>query len=262
MISIAKLPVTGETFVAREKGELARLDEAWEDGTNVISFVARAGPGSRRWSTGGSDRMQDGRLAGRRAGPRLVVLQPGHRRRRSVERGVHRVCPRLARLPRATSITSPWRKGEVLARLVREQRTLLILDGLEPLQHPPGAQKGRIKDPAIQTLVEELAADNPGLCVITTRLEVTDIAGRAGTESVDLEKLPPEAGAQLLRALGVRAPRRSSEQRPESEAATASPSPSSAPTSETSAEATSAAATRSRSWTRRSESKAASTPGT
>jgi len=100
-------------------------------------------------------------------------------------------------------ITSPWKKGEVLADLVRESRTLLILDGLEPLQHPPGPQKGRIKDPAVQALVRNLAADNPGLCVVTTRLEVADIAGKAGTDSVDLEKLPPEAGADLLRKLGV-----------------------------------------------------------
>ena len=32
----------------------------------------------------------------------------------------------------------PWDKGERLAGLVRRERTLLILDGLEPLQFPPG----------------------------------------------------------------------------------------------------------------------------
>ena len=93
-------------------------------------------------------------------------------------------------------ITSPWRKGEVLARLVRERRTLLLLDGLEPLQHPPGTQTGKIKDPAVQALIRELVTGNPGLCVITTRLKVADLAGRTGADSVDLEKLPPEAGAE------------------------------------------------------------------
>ncbi len=44
-VSIAKLPATGEHFVARE-AELARLDAAWDDeATNVISFVAMGGVG-------------------------------------------------------------------------------------------------------------------------------------------------------------------------------------------------------------------------
>ncbi len=51
--------------------------------------------------------------------------------------------------------------------------------------------------------MRELAADNPGLCVITTRLGVTDLKGLAGVEVVDLEKLPATAGAELLRQLGA-----------------------------------------------------------
>ena len=47
-----------------------------------------------------------------------------------------------------------------LAELVREERTLLILDGIEPLQYPPGPGEGHIKDPGVRTLVRELAARN------------------------------------------------------------------------------------------------------
>jgi hypothetical protein len=32
---------------------------------------------------------------------------------------------------------SPWDRGARLAELIRGQRTLLVLDGLEPLQSPP-----------------------------------------------------------------------------------------------------------------------------
>jgi hypothetical protein len=78
-----------------------------------------------------------------------------------------------------------------------------VLDGLEPLQHPPGAQEGRVKDPAVAALVRELAIKNPGLCVITTRVDVDDVAGRAGTVCVNLENLAPDAGAELLRKLEV-----------------------------------------------------------
>jgi hypothetical protein len=61
-----------------------------------------------------------------------------------------------------------WEKGERLAKLVAHRRTLLILDGLEPLQNPPAPQEGRVREPSVQALLRELAASNIGLCVITT----------------------------------------------------------------------------------------------
>jgi hypothetical protein len=39
-------------------------------------------------------------------------------------------------------------------------RTLLVLDGLEPLQNPPGPQEGRLREPSLQALLRELAAFN------------------------------------------------------------------------------------------------------
>src|SRR5262249_34946267 len=58
---------------------------------------------------------------------------------------------------------SQWEKGERLARLVRQTRSLLVLDGLEPMQHPPGPQEGRLKEQSSQALLRELAAQQPGL---------------------------------------------------------------------------------------------------
>jgi hypothetical protein len=77
-------------------------------------------------------------------------------------------------------VGTPWGKGERLARLIAQRRTLVVLDGLEPLQNPPGPQEGRLREPSLQALLRELAAFNPGLCVITTRLPVTDIARSGG----------------------------------------------------------------------------------
>jgi hypothetical protein len=51
-----------------------------------------------------------------------------------------------------------WEKGERLVKLVGHRRTLLVLDGLEPLQNPPGAQEGRLREPSLQALLRELAA--------------------------------------------------------------------------------------------------------
>jgi hypothetical protein len=103
-------------------------------------------------------------------------------------------------------IGTAWEKGERLAKLVAHRRTLLILDGLEPLQNPPGPQEGRVREPSLQALLRELAAFNTGLCVITTRLPVADIADHEGTSALrrELEQLSSDAGAKLLRALGVK----------------------------------------------------------
>jgi NACHT domain len=102
-------------------------------------------------------------------------------------------------------IGTAWEKGERLAKLVTQRRTLLVLDGLETLQNPPGPQEGRLREPSMQALLRELAALNTGLCVITTRMPVADIADHEGTSALrcDLEHLSSNAGAKLLRALGV-----------------------------------------------------------
>jgi prepilin-type N-terminal cleavage/methylation domain-containing protein len=50
-----------------------------------------------------------------------------------------------------------------LAKLIAQRRTLLVLDGLELLENPPGPQEGRLREPSLQALLRELAAFNPGL---------------------------------------------------------------------------------------------------
>jgi tetratricopeptide (TPR) repeat protein len=105
-------------------------------------------------------------------------------------------------------------KGRRLARLVRKQKTLLILDGLEPLQYPPGEVHGfdgELKDKGMSAFLKELAASCPeagapcGLCVITTREQVTDLEHKKGyaVKEVMLEHLSEEAGAALLKNLGI-----------------------------------------------------------
>lgn len=73
------------------------------------------------------------------------------------------------------------------------------------LQNPPGEEQGRIKDPNLKYLLRELASHNPGLCIITTRIEVDDIKEWNGTfvQNIQLDSLSEEAGAELLKSLGV-----------------------------------------------------------
>lgn len=99
---------------------------------------------------------------------------------------------------------SAYERGERLAGLIRQHRTLLVLDGIEPLQYPPNdPQAGRLKDPALEALLRELAMDNPGLLLITTRESVRNLAAHALAQEYPLDKLPPEAGLALLRHLRI-----------------------------------------------------------
>ncbi|MES2671114.1 MAG: SEFIR domain-containing protein [Pseudomonadota bacterium] len=102
------------------------------------------------------------------------------------------------------TVGGPHERGERLAGLICQHRTLLILDGIEPLQYPPNdPQAGRLKDQALEALLRELAADNPGLVVITTREHLTNVEGYATTEEQKLDKLAKEAAVALLRHLQI-----------------------------------------------------------
>ena len=67
-------------------------------------------------------------------------------------------------------------------------------------------KKDALRDPSLQALLRELAAFNTGLCVITTRLPIADLAEheRSSAPRRDLEQLSSDAGARVLRALGVK----------------------------------------------------------
>ncbi len=44
-------------------------------------------------------------------------------------------------------------KGEAIAGALMSRRALLVLDGIEPLQHGPGPQTGQLKDKGLRALL-------------------------------------------------------------------------------------------------------------
>ncbi|ESZ64761.1 hypothetical protein [Mesorhizobium sp. L103C131B0] len=96
-------------------------------------------------------------------------------------------------------------KGRRLATLVRARPTILVLDGLEPLQSPPGQSGGEVTDPALKALLASLASDNSGLCVVTTRYHIPNLERfGASVAEIEIAGLQAEDGIELLRSLGVR----------------------------------------------------------
>ncbi|MGA8658107.1 MAG: protein kinase [Chthoniobacterales bacterium] len=204
-ISIARLPVTGSDLFGREE-DIAFLDDAWANkDANVVTIAAWAGVGKSTLVNHWLRRMATERYRS----AQLVFGWSFYRQGSSGETSSADEFLDVALSwfgdpdPR---LGTGWEKGERLAKLVAHRRTLLVLDGLEPLQNPPGPQEGRLREPSVQALLRELAAFNTGLCVITTRMPVADIADHEHTSALrcDLEQLSSEAGAKLLRALGVK----------------------------------------------------------
>ena len=204
-ISLAKLPSTNPELFGREK-ELAILDEAWASSqTNIVSLVAWGGVGKTALVNTWLNEMRPDNFRGaeRVFGWSFYSQGAAEGRQTSADQFI---APALRWFGDSEpDAGSPWEKGERLAEYIRKQKTLLILDGIEPLQHPLREDEGRIRDPALQSLVRELANHNPGLCVITTRLDVDDLKDFNGTTVANrhLEHLSPEAGIQLLRHLDV-----------------------------------------------------------
>ena len=204
-ISLSSLPNTGLNLFGRS-AEIDIIDRAWyERETNCLEIVAFGGVGksslvnswlsrldkldyaganrvyawSFHWQGMGSDVISSGDLFIEQALEWFGDKSP--------EKG------------------TPWAKANRLADLIRESRTLLILDGLEPLQCPPGPRQGEIENPAVSLLLRELAANNNGLCIITSRLPISEFASFSDgrIQSLHLERLSNEGGVQLLSAMGV-----------------------------------------------------------
>lgn len=203
-VDIDRLPETGLTLVGR-RSELQMLDDAWADAaTHVVSLVAAGGVGKstlvRKWLA----RLEDEGWGGARLVFGWSFYSQGTGERVTAADAFIDTALRWFGDPNPEK-GSAWDKGERLADLVAKEKTILVLDGLEPLQEAHPVDRGRIKDPALAMLIAGLARRNAGLCVITTRLPVADLEEFPDHSlSRDLEHLSPEAGAFLLRHLGVR----------------------------------------------------------
>lgn len=93
-------------------------------------------------------------------------------------------------------------KANRLIQLMRQWRTLLILDGLEPLQNP---RTGEVRDDGLRALLRGLAGHHGSLCLITTRRRIPELSIWQQTTVPEWQLCPltNKAGAMLLSELGV-----------------------------------------------------------
>lgn len=200
-----KLRHTAQRLIGRD-AELTLLDEAWNDPhRNVVVVRGKGGEGKTslvatwmaelatkdwrgaEWVLDWSFYSQGTRDQGTASGEAFIISALGHFGDPQPNKG------------------GPEERGARLARLVGARRGLLVLDGLEPLQYPPGPMHGQLTDKGVAALLKGLAGQNAGLCVVTTRERVDEIQQHYGRSAIDypLEFLSPAAGAALLHYSGA-----------------------------------------------------------
>ncbi|MCP4220658.1 MAG: ATP-binding protein, partial [bacterium] len=206
---LSRLPRSGHVLVGREK-ELGILDNAWnDDRIHILTVVARGGVGKTALVNEWLNLMKKEKFRGAEKVYCWSFYSQGTSEDRQISSDEFLYDALKWFGDTAHKQGSPSDKGKRLARLVREQKALLILDGMEPLQYPPGEKHGQLKDQGVLSLLEELALYQPGLCMVTTRLNIKDIdeAVNASVKRIFLDPLTRDEGAELLSKLGVRGSR-------------------------------------------------------
>jgi len=202
-IQIERMPKTGYELFGRQK-ELKLLNKAWETGNvNVLSFVAYGGVGKSTLVNKWLEKMRwDNYRGADKVYAWSFYSQGTNERVTSADIFIRNALEWFGDSDPKQG--SPWDKGKRLAKIIRETRTLLILDGLEPLQSGLDIEKGKIKDPALSMLITELAKNNNGLCIITTRVKLPELDRYIKTTTHhDLEHISDEAGRKLLELRGI-----------------------------------------------------------
>lgn len=214
VIDYGRLPDTPYRNLVGRDDELQTLDEAWAGKeTNVLSIIAWGGAGKTALVNEWLKRSQADNYRGATAVLGWSFYSQGTKERAtSAEQFVNWA---LGQLNVAAASTSATARGEALADAMAAARVLLVLDGVEPLQHGPGAQEGQLKDKGLRAFLRRFAAVPPasahGILILTSRLEIHDIDRWKGSTdrpgaalTLDLDRLSSEAGVSLLRDNRVR----------------------------------------------------------
>ncbi len=214
-ISIASLPTASGALIGRDI-ELNMLQKAWNSTapgadparkTNIVVLHAIGGAGKTALMRHFVDELAYDNFAGAAKvyGWSAYSQGSGDNKTANADEFIAKALGFFGHDLTRYPIQDAVERGRKLAQLVGERRSLLILDGLEPLQEPPLVNKGRLKDRGLAALIKELSAHNKGLLVITSRQELPELDGQNEPRVIShpLDRLGTIAGVALLSHLGV-----------------------------------------------------------
>lgn len=197
-IDISRLPAIQGNLYGREK-ELADLDHAWDSPkTNIVCLTAWGGAGKSMLVQSWLDSLREKGWSGavNVFGWSFYSRGASEEWRASADRFFADALRWFGTEDIAN--LSPWEKGILLAERVMQKRTLLILDGLEPLQE----SSGELREQGMKALLRHLSTNNwDGLCLITSRIGFHDV--RIDGSQVcwlQLKRLSTAAGIALLKS--------------------------------------------------------------
>ena len=208
LVDIAHLPETAYERLVGRDAELKRLDDAWADAkTNILSLVAEGGAGKSALVNEWLKRLQADNYRGAEAVLGWSFYSQGTKERAtSAEQFLNWALDKLGITAcddqRHCQGRGDRRGNDAAACAARARRR-------RAAAARPGPQAGQLKDQGLRALLRRFATPPPGeaqgLVVLTSRLEVADIARwkDGAAPMVDVERLSDEAGAALLRDNGV-----------------------------------------------------------
>jgi hypothetical protein len=223
-VDTVDMPDTGAFFLGREK-ELKILDNAWVDQkTRIICFTAWGGAGKTSLVNHWLKKMEEQQYKGARKVYAKSFYSQGAEegKQESAEGFIRELLERFGD-PDPDKGTAA-QQGRRLADLARNVPSLLVLDGLEPLQYPVGEAHGfdgRLKDRGIEFFLKawiggtgtrigsnDNNCNGTGLVVITTRQPLGGLNRFKGVglpiHEHGLDELDTAVGVELLRRYGVR----------------------------------------------------------
>ena len=199
-----RLPTVKGNFFGR-KDELKLLNKAWRSKkTTIVEFVASGGTGKTKLLRHWLDRA----IADNATDINAIIAWSFYSQGASEDKQISSsdfFAHAFAKLnSQRTAFSSEEDRGEYLAEQLSQHRCLLILDGLEPLQHASAANRGELKDRALRQMLKTLALDNQGLCVITTRIAVHELSDhQRQVVHHNLDNLRAADAVELLKDLQV-----------------------------------------------------------
>ena len=200
-ISTAQLPVTSDNMFGRS-AELKQLDHAWENpDTRVVSIVGANGLGKSamvnhwlRWMAPdgyrGADRIYGWSFDTSERGAGAT----------SVNRFFEEALDWFGNIDSESELSG---KGEQLAAVICQHRTLLVLDAVESLVDPDPSRGGHVAAAEWEGFLHRMATSLRGLCVMTTSRPVAESTQLPASSRLTLEGLSADAGAVLLAQMGV-----------------------------------------------------------
>ncbi|MGB2804671.1 MAG: toll/interleukin-1 receptor domain-containing protein, partial [Candidatus Zixiibacteriota bacterium] len=205
-IEISKLPVTSPILFGRET-ELETLNKAWENPqTKILSSIAWGGVGKSALVNVWLNKMEEHNYKGAELVYGWSFYSQGTKEKGQASadgffNDAFKWFGYTGDIPK-----TQHEKGRLLAEIISRERTLLILDGLEPLQYPPGEMHGFLKDKTMAGFLKNLARSMNGLCIITSRCNVEDLQATEGRASLtqNLENLSEQAGMAVLRSYSLK----------------------------------------------------------